>query len=421
MDRVSFLNGRGAVRRLVVRAVAAFALCGVAAASYAADLLAISGTPSVTANAGVAYAFTPTVSDPSGKPLKFSVANRPAWASFNASTGTLSGTPPSSAAGTWQADILISVTDGVASSYLPAFAIRVSGAPTGGGGGGGGGGTPSGTLTISGAPSTTAVAGQAYSFAPTVNNPGGTLKFSINNRPAWGSFNASTGALTGTPPSSAAGTWQADILISVTNGTANALLPAFTISVSAPSTSSPDKPVISGTPPTSATVGASYAFQPTARDPAGKALSFSVQNKPAWASFSIASGLLNGTPASSQTGTYGNIIITASNGTYSTALPAFNVTVSAAGSPPPAGAAQVKWVPPTQNTNGSALTDLAGVRIFYGNSASNLSNSVQVAGGSATTYTISGLPTGTWYFGAQAYTTTGTSSAMSSIVSKAIQ
>jgi hypothetical protein len=419
MDRVSFLNGRGAVRRLVVRAVAACALCGVAAASFAADLLAISGTPSVNASAGVAYAFTPTVSDPSGKPLKFSINNRPAWASFNTSTGALTGTPPSSAAGTWQADILIAVSDGVASSNLPAFAIKVSGAPTGGGGGGGG--TTSGTLTISGTPATTAVAGQAYSFAPTVNNPGGkTLKFSINNGPAWGSFNASTGALTGTPPASAAGTWQADILIAVTNGTANALLPAFAIRVSAPTTSSPDKPVISGTPATSATVGASYAFQPTAKDPAGKALSFSVQNKPSWASFSIASGLLNGTPASSQTGTYSNIIITASNGTYSTALPAFNVTVSAAGSPPPAGAAQVKWVPPTQNTNGSALTDLAGVRIFYGTSASNLSHSVQVAGSSASTYTISGLATGTWYFGAQAYTTTGISSALSSIVSKAV-
>jgi len=224
----------------------------------------------------------------------------------------------------------------------------------------------------------------------------------------------------GTPPATAAGKTQADISIRATVGSGYAYLPQFAIKVSG-TTSTTDKPVISGTPPTSATVGKTYAFQPTARDPAGKTLSFSVKNKPAWASFSIASGLLDGAPTSSQTGTYSSIIITASNGTYATALPAFNIVVSAAGAPAPAGAAQLTWKPPTQNTDGSALTNLAGVRIYYGTSAANLSKSVQVAGSSATTYTISGLATGTWYFGAKSYTTAGTTSAMSAVVSKAVQ
>jgi hypothetical protein len=276
-------------------------------------------------------------------------------------------------------------------------------------------------LAISGSPSTIAVTGQAYYYKPTVSNPSGkALTFTIVNRPAWASFNASTGALAGTPPSTAAGTGDADIVIRVTNGTANASV-VWSIRVWPGSGSSPDKPVISGSPATAATVGKTYAFQPTARDPAGKTLSFSVHNKPSWASFSIASGLLDGTPSSSQTGTYGNIIITASNGTYATSLPAFNIAVSAAGAPPPAGSAQLTWVPPTQNTNGSALTDLAGIRIYYGTSQSSLSKSVEVAGNGATTYTISGLPAGKWYFGAEAYTTTGTTSAMSGVVSKTIQ
>jgi hypothetical protein len=418
MVRVSFFN-RDALRRLVIRGVSGVAFGCFAVASYAGDALAISGSPSTNAVVGQAYSFKPAVSDPSGKALKYVISNRPGWASFNASTGALTGTPPSSVAGSTQADILIYVTDGVANAFLPVFNIRVWAAPAGGGGGT----SPppsSGTFGISGTPSTNATVGQSYSFTPTVSNPGNkTLKFSISNRPGWASFNASTGILAGTPPSTAAGTTQADILIYVNNGTGNAYLPQFAIRVWAASGSSPDKPTISGTPSTSGTVGKSYAFQPTAKDPAGKTLSFSVQNKPSWASFSIASGLLNGTPASS--GTYGNIIITASNGTYSSALPAFGIAVSAAGAPPPAGSAQLNWKPPTANTNGSALTDLAGVRIFYGNSPSSLSHSVQVAGSSATTYTISGLAAGTWYFGAQAYTTTGISSAMSSIVSKAVQ
>src|SRR5262249_13107465 len=207
--------------------------------------------------------------------------------------------------------------------------------------------------------------------------------------------------------------------IRATVGSGYASLPGFAIKVLAASTI--DKPVISGTPPTSATVGKAYAFQPTARDPAGKTLSFSVKNKPAWASFSIASGLLNARPPGATTVPHGAVPFPAVNGPYAPALPAFSVVVSAAGSPPPAGAAQLRWVAPTQNTNGSALTNLAGVRIYYGTSAANLSQSVQVAGSSATTYTISGLAAGTWYFGAKSYTTAGTTSAMSAVVSKTVQ
>lgn len=42
-------------------------------------------------------------------------------------------------------------------------------------------------------------------------------------------------------------------------------------------------PTISGKPATSATVGKSYTFQPTARDPDGDKLTYSISNKPAWA------------------------------------------------------------------------------------------------------------------------------------------
>jgi hypothetical protein len=420
MDRLSFFN-RGALRRTVLRAAGAMALTCFAVAGYAADGLAISGSPATAAVVGTAYSFTPSTADPLKKPLTFHIVNRPAWASFNTSTGVLTGTPPASSANTFQADVVISVSDGVATAYLPQFMIRVW--PATSGSGGGGGGSTSGAPTISGAPSTDAIVGKAYAFTPSTTDPSKkTLAFRIVNRPAWASFNTSTGVLAGTPPSASANTFQADILISVTDGSATAYLNAFAIRVWPATAGSPDKPVISGTPATTASVGKAYAFQPTAKDPAGKALSFSIANKPVWATFSIASGLLNGTPSSSQMGSYGNIVITASNGSYATSLPAFNISVgNATTPPPPAGAAQLSWVPPTANTNGSALTDLAGVRIYYGTSQSSLSHSVLVAGNAATTYTISGLPAGTWYFGAEAYTTTGTASAMSAVVSKTIQ
>src|SRR3982751_5517683 len=53
----------------------------------------IAGTPVTTLAAGSFYSFTPTAGDPDGDALTFNATNVPAWASFNKSTGALTGTP----------------------------------------------------------------------------------------------------------------------------------------------------------------------------------------------------------------------------------------------------------------------------------------------------------------------------------------
>jgi hypothetical protein len=274
-------------------------------------------------------------------------------------------------------------------------------------------------LSISGSPPRSVTVGQTYSFTPTTANPKKrTLSFRIADKPRWATFSATTGRLSGTPTTADVGTTPANILILVSDGVDTAQLdPEFGITVSG--TSAADKPSISGTPPTSVTAGSTYRFQPTARDPDGKTLSFSVQHKPAWATFSIATGLLEGTPSSTQTGAYDDVIISASNGQYSSALPAFNVTVTGSGSS--TASAVIEWVPPTENTNGSPLTDLAGVRIYYGTTATNLSHMVQISSKTQTSYTIGNLTAGTWYFGGASYTTTGAQSSMSRVVSMSVQ
>jgi Putative Ig domain len=278
--------------------------------------------------------------------------------------------------------------------------------------------TPDG-LSISGSPPHSVTVGQAYSFTPTTANPKKRpLTFRIADMPRWATFSTTTGRLSGTPTAADVGT-TINVLISVLDGVDHAFLfPEFGIKVSAAGTSA-DKPSISGTPPTSVTAGSTYKFQPTAKDPDGKTLSFSVQNKPAWATFSIATGLLEGTPSSTQTGAYDDVIISASNGQYSSALPGFDITVS--GSAPSTASAVIDWIPPTKNTNGSPLTDLAGVRIYYGTSASNLSHMVQISSSTQTSYTLGNLTAGTWYFGGASYTTTGAQSAMSQVVSMSVQ
>lgn len=175
-------------------------------------------------------------------------------------------------------------------------------------------------------------------------------------------------------------------------------------------------PSISGTPASQVMAGQAYHFTPTASGPSGSTLSFSIKNMPSWATFSIATGALTGTPSSSTSGTFANIVISVSDGTQSAALPAFNIQVDQ----PSSGSAVLSWVAPTKNTDGTPLTDLAGFVINYGTSAADLSKSVTVAGASETGYTIQGLNAGTWYFTVTAYTSVGTQSAPSNIASEDI-
>src|SRR5262249_17331443 len=154
------------------------------------------------------YSFTPTASDPDGDALTFAIANKPDWASFDTSTGQLSGTPVAASAGTF-ANIQISVSDGQATASLATFSIDVL-AP----------------LAISGSPVTQVVAGSGYSFLPTTSGGNSSaLTFAAQNLPAWASFDAATGELAGTPAQ--AGTF-ANIVISVSDGSQSTALPAFT-------------------------------------------------------------------------------------------------------------------------------------------------------------------------------------------------
>jgi len=359
----------------------------------------IGGTPSTNVVAGASYSFTPTASDPDGDTLTFSIANQPSWATFSSRTGQLSGTPAKTNIGTFS-NIVISVSDGTLTAALPAFSIQVQ--PP-----------PDHAPVIGGTPSTNLVAGASYSFTPTASDPDGdALTFSVANRPSWASFSNTTGQLSGTATTGNVGIFSG-IVISVSDGTLTSSLPAFAIAVSAPAN---PPPTISGTPATSANAGTAYSFTPTAADPNGNALTFSIQNPPSWASFNTQSGNLSGTPGSADAGTYSNIIISVSDGTSTASLAAFSIIVTQVAN----GSATVTWTAPTQNTDGSALTNLAGFNIYYGTSASNLNQSVQIANPGLTTYALGNLAPGAWYFAVNAYTTAGAESALSSIASKTI-
>ncbi len=358
----------------------------------------ISGTPPTGASVGVQYAFTPNATDLDGNTLSYSITNRPSWATFNASTGRLAGTPTSANIGTYS-NIVIGVSDGKATAQLPPFAIAVTN-------------VANRPPTISGTPPASVIRGTAYSFQPTASDPDGNpLTFSITNAPSWATFSATTGRLQGTPAVS--GTFS-NIVIRVSDGQASAQLPAFSIVVSN-STNRP--PVISGAPSTSVMQGTAYAFQPTASDPDGNPLTFSITNAPSWATFSAATGRLQGTPGPGHVGTTSNIVIRVSDGTASTALPAFSITVVAVAS----GSATLSWTPPTRNTDGSALTNLAGYRVRWGQTLGNYTSSVTLNNPGLTSYVVGSLVPGTYYFVVTALNSAGVESQFSNVGSKTIR
>jgi hypothetical protein len=188
---------------------------------------------------------------------------------------------------------------------------------------------------------------------------------------------------------------------------------------------------ISGTPATSVAENRWYGFQSWATDTDHRAVTYSIANKPSWATFDTKYGHLYGVPTAANVGTYNNIVISASDGLSKASLPAFSITVTGTGSsggsggsggtPTTTGAATVNWHPPTQNTNGSAITNLAGYTIMYGTNKSNLTSSVKLANPGLTSYVVENLSAGTYYFGVSAYNSAGGSSSVSSIVSKTIK
>lgn len=88
--------------------------------------------------------------------------------------------------------------------------------------------------------------------------------------------------------------------------------------------------------------------------------------------------------------------------------------------PPPAttGSATLRWTPPTQNTDGSALTNLVGYTIVYGTSPTALTQTITLTTPSVSTYVVDKLAPGTWYFAL--YANAATQSAQSNIASKVL-
>ncbi|MEM8685317.1 MAG: putative Ig domain-containing protein [Pseudomonadota bacterium] len=201
------------------------------------------------------------------------------------------------------------------------------------------------------------------------------------------------------------------------DGTQDNVYVQFNLEAGSPGGGNNTAPTISGSPPTQVTAGQGYSFTPSANDADGDALTFTIQNRPSWASFNMQTGQLSGTPGAGDGGTYSNIRIGVTDGVASSQIPSFDLTVSAVSN----ASLTINWTPPTQNVDGSPIAPLAGFRIFYGQTPGSYPNEILVNDGGLTSYTIDNLVQGTWYLAMTAVDINSLESALSYEVSKTAQ
>jgi hypothetical protein len=84
------------------------------------------------------------------------------------------------------------------------------------------------------------------------------------------------------------------------------------------------------------------------------------------------------------------------------------------------GSATLSWIPPTQRTDSTPLTDLAGYRIYYGRMSKTYDYQINVDNPGVVTYVVENLVSGDWYFALSAYDSQGLESDRSNEVLRKI-
>jgi len=165
-------------------------------------------------------------------------------------------------------------------------------------------------------------------------------------------------------------------------------------------------PTISGHPAPAVRTADNYSFTPSASDPDGDKLTFAVENLPRWASFDTKRGVLSGRPLPGDEGVYERIRISVSDGQNAASLLEFSITVTEIA----LASVTLSWTPPTENSDGSNLTDLSAYKIYYGVSSGNYYNQIRIDNPGLSTYVVENLIPGTYYFAATAVNSFGVES-----------
>jgi large repetitive protein len=323
---------------------------------------------------------TGTFVDVDGDTLSYSVSGMPSWLTFDAQTGTFSGTPANGDVGT--ASITVTATDGSGATVTDAFSIAV--------------GNVNDAPTVSNAiADQTATEDDLFSFTLPANtfadvDSGDTLTYSATGLPSWLTFDAQTGTFNGTPANGDLGT--ASITVTAQDSSGTTVSDTFNIAVSNVN----DAPTVANAIANqTATEDQAFSFiipVDTFLDvDAGDTLTYSVSGMPSWLTFDAQSGSFSGTPANGDVGN-ATITVTATDTSDVAVTNTFNLTVANTNDAP---------------TVSSAIADQTATEDQTFSFVIPEGTFADIDAGDTLNYSVSGLPN--WLsFNAQTGTFTGT-------------
>ncbi len=278
-------------------------ICGSTTLSFGAGAApSITSVNTATFTEGVAGSFAITAA---GSPSPtYSVSGAlPNGVTLNAISGALSGTPAAGTAGTYP--LTLTAQNGVLPNATQSFTVTVTRRPA-----------------ITSVSSITFAIGIANSFTVTATgSPTPALSLS-ETLPSGVSFNASTGALAGTPAAGTAGTYP--LTFNAQNGVLPNATQNFILTVAAPVA-----PSITSATATTFLVGTAGSFTVTASG-APTPNTYAVSGTlPGGVTLNNSTGVLSGVPVTGSGGTY-PVTITVSNGVVPNAQQNFTLTVNEA-------------------------------------------------------------------------------------------
>ncbi len=243
----------------------------------------ITSSPALQASVGEPWSYLIEAEDAEGHALSYALVSGPSGMSFDAAVGYARWTP--SAPGS--ASVEVRVTDERGASTSQSFQIQVTS-------------TPNRAPQFDSTPQGIAYVGEEWTYAVQVSDPDGdTVQLALNAAPSGLLFDAAARLLRYTPPANDLGLQF--IELEASDGRGGSSLQRIQLPVVQPVPGN-QPPSLSGSPAATAMVGATYSYQPSASDPDGDSLQFSLSAAPAGAQINALSGVLNWTPRTEQLG-----------------------------------------------------------------------------------------------------------------------
>ncbi len=266
--------------------------------------LAVDEAPAITsANAttftvGTSGSFSVVATGYPAPTLTIGGATLPTGVSFDAPSGTLSGTPAAGTAGTYA--LTFTATNGTGAPAVQTFTLTVNELPA-----------------ITSANTTTFTVGTAGTFTVTATGHPVPALSESGALPSGVTFNAAAGVLSGTPAVGSGGSYSITFTATNSVGPANQV---FTLVVD-------EAPAFTSANTTAFALGATGTFTVTASGHPAPTLSLTSGALPSGVTFTAATGVLSGTPAAGSGGSYA-LTFTATNGVGTNATQSFTLAVT---------------------------------------------------------------------------------------------